>query len=55
MNSELSLKLNQLYEQDFYLWVQKTIQLLENKHFEELDCKNLIEELDSMEKMIKML
>ncbi|CAC5342216.1 MULTISPECIES: DUF29 domain-containing protein [Planktothrix] len=50
MNSELSLKLNQLYEQDFHLWVQQTIQLLESKHFEELDCQNLIEELDSMGK-----
>ncbi|MBE9058663.1 DUF29 domain-containing protein [Sphaerospermopsis sp. LEGE 08334] len=37
-----------LYEQDFYLWLQTTANLLENNKFDELDLKNLIEEINSM-------
>lgn len=37
-----------LYEKDYYLWIDKTISLLENHQFSELDLENLIEEIKSM-------
>lgn len=40
--------LSSLYEQDFYLWIEKTIQLLNAEKFLELDRDHLIEELESM-------
>jgi hypothetical protein len=37
-----------LYDQDFYLWIQTTIQQLQERNLEQLDIENLIEEIDSM-------
>jgi hypothetical protein len=37
-----------LYEKDYYLWIDKTIFLLENYQFSELDLENLIEEIKSI-------
>ncbi len=37
-----------LYEQDFYLWLVETVQLLKTGKFEKLDVENLIEEIESM-------
>ena len=37
-----------LYEQDYYLWLEKTISLLENRQFSELDLENLIDEIKDM-------
>ncbi|TAF07622.1 MAG: DUF29 domain-containing protein [Nostocales cyanobacterium] len=37
-----------LYDQDFYLWLQTTANLLESNKFDELDIENLIEEINSM-------
>lgn len=37
-----------LYEQDFYLWLEKTANLLKEERFEELDLTNLVEEIESM-------
>jgi hypothetical protein len=39
-----------LYEQDYYLWLEKTISLLENRQFFDLDLENLIEEISDMGK-----
>lgn len=39
-----------LYEQDFYSWIQTTLQLLQERKFDQLDLENLIEEIDSMGK-----
>ncbi|TRV49684.1 MAG: DUF29 domain-containing protein [Microcystis panniformis Mp_MB_F_20051200_S9] len=39
-----------LYEQDYYLWIEKTRSLLENHQFSELDLDNLIEEISDMGK-----
>ena len=39
-----------LYEKDYYLWLEKTISLLENHQFSELDLDNLIEEISAMGK-----
>jgi hypothetical protein len=37
-----------LYEKDYYLWLDKTINLLENNQFSDLDLENLIDEIKSM-------
>jgi hypothetical protein len=37
-----------LYEQDFYLWIQTTAELLKQKNFTQLDLENLIEEIETM-------
>ncbi|MCZ8226354.1 MAG: DUF29 domain-containing protein [Microcystis sp. LE19-84.1B] len=41
---------NDLYEQDYYLWIEETISLLENHQFSDLDLDNLIEEISDMGK-----
>ncbi len=40
--------LTNLYEQDFYLWLKKTAELLHDGRFNELDLGNLIEEIECM-------
>ena len=42
-----------LYEKDYYLWLEKTISLLENHQFYDLDLENLIDEISSMGKSEK--
>ena len=37
-----------LYETDFYAWTQQQADLLKKKCFSEIDCNNVIEELESM-------
>jgi len=37
-----------LYDQDFYLWLETTAQLLKDRRFEEIDRVNLIEEIETM-------
>lgn len=39
---------SQLYEQDFYLWTQTTIELLKQGRLAEIDLENLIEEIAAM-------
>jgi hypothetical protein len=51
MNSKRAIetsKLQDLYEYDYYLWLQKTSRLLKNKDFTNLDLENLIEEIESL-------
>ncbi len=40
--------LSSLYEEDYYLWLQKTYQILENKEINQLDLPNLMEEIFSL-------
>lgn len=40
--------LQSLYDRDFYLWIEKTVNDLKDKRFEDLDLDNLIEEIESM-------
>ncbi len=48
---ELKTKsLKELYEKDFYLWVQENLKLLKNKEFEFVDWENLLEEIEDMAK-----
>jgi hypothetical protein len=42
-----------LYEQDFNLWIEETIQNLQNREFESLDVEHLIEELVDLGKSEK--
>lgn len=37
-----------LYERDYHLWVEKTVQILQDKNFKDLDIPNLIEEISDM-------
>lgn len=49
MSTQSQFHLTQtLYEQDFYLWIQTTAQLLKEQCFEEVDWESLIEEIESM-------
>ncbi|MGA8896403.1 MAG: DUF29 domain-containing protein [Planktothrix agardhii] len=51
MNPQLyQPNLNQLtlYDQDYYLWIEKTVEQLSNNQFQEIDLQNLIAELESM-------
>jgi hypothetical protein len=43
----ITTNLKQLYETDEDLWLEKTIELLKQKQFNQLDLENLIEELIS--------
>jgi hypothetical protein len=42
-----------LYDQDYYLWIMRTIELLNQKKFSELDLTNLVEEIEDMGKSEK--
>jgi Domain of unknown function DUF29. len=35
-----------LYDQDFYLWLQTTINILKEGKFAEVDLENILEELE---------
>ena len=37
-----------LYEQDFDLWIEETINLLKNRQLEQIDYEHLIEEIEDM-------
>ncbi|GCL38663.1 hypothetical protein SR1949_37810 [Sphaerospermopsis reniformis] len=42
-----------LYEQDFYLWIETTAKQLKAGKFAEIDLENLIEEIESMGRIEK--
>jgi Domain of unknown function DUF29. len=44
--------LKELYEQDFYLWVQENLKLLKNKEYDLVDWENLLEEIEDMGKSL---
>ncbi|VXD11219.1 conserved hypothetical protein [Planktothrix serta PCC 8927] len=48
MINSSTTKPNTLYEQDFYLWIQTTVQQLKENKLNEIDIPNLIEEIESM-------
>ena len=37
-----------LYDQDFYAWTQRQVELLRSGRLEELDIENLVEEIESL-------
>jgi len=44
--------LKELYEKDFYLWVQENLKLLKNKELDLVDWENLVEEIEDMGKSL---
>lgn len=42
-----------LYDQDYNLWLQKTIKQLRSRQVENLDCEHLIDELEGMNRSDK--
>jgi len=46
--SQKTQSLKELYEKDFYLWVQETLKLLKNKEYDLVDWENLVEEIEYM-------
>lgn len=53
MVTTIKYDLKQLYEQDFYLWLETNAKLLSEKRFTELDLEHLITEIISMGKSEK--
>jgi hypothetical protein len=47
-NNPSQASLTFLYEQDFQLWIEQTINCLKNAHFDTLDTDHLIEELKDL-------
>jgi hypothetical protein len=37
-----------LYDRDYYLWIEKMVELLHKKNFDAIDLVNLIEEIENM-------
>lgn len=42
------ISIDQLYDSDYQLWLERTVTTLKNKNFENLDLNNLIEEIESL-------
>ncbi len=40
--------LKELYEKDFYLWVQENLRLLKEKRYDLVDWENLLEEIKDL-------
>ncbi len=53
MTTQLSVIKTNLYDQDFYLWIETTVKLLQENKFDQVDLLNLIEELQCMGKSQK--
>ncbi|NJK50143.1 DUF29 domain-containing protein [Candidatus Gracilibacteria bacterium] len=47
------LSFNKLYEQDYCLWLEETAHLLQSRQFQNVDVKNLVEEILDMGKSQK--
>jgi hypothetical protein len=45
ISTETKPKTTNLYEQDFYEWIETTVKLLQEKNYQEIDWENLIEEV----------
>ena len=51
MNPQLyqpNLNKSTLYDQDYYLWIDKTVEQLHHNQLQEIDLENLIDELETM-------
>ena len=55
INIKTKIELKQWYETDENLWLEETIRLLKENCLEELYLENLIEELESLLKQIKII
>ena len=48
LTQPISEKNTQLYDRDFFKWIETTANLLRSQRFGEIDLENLIEEIESM-------
>ncbi|MCU0548879.1 MAG: DUF29 domain-containing protein [Leptolyngbya sp. Prado105] len=48
MNTELKVSQSELYETDYYLWLQDTIEKLKEQNYEQVDWVNLLDEIEDM-------
>lgn len=48
MESFKNAFMTSIYEQDYYLWLEKTARLLRDGRLSELDIPNLIEEIEDL-------
>ena len=45
--------LKELYEKDFYLWMQENLRLLKNREYGLVDWENLLEEIEDIGKSLR--
>ncbi|MGP1385423.1 MAG: DUF29 domain-containing protein [Thainema sp.] len=48
MQPEVYVKSASLYDTDFQLWIEQTVEQLRDRNFSQLDLENLIEEIESL-------
>lgn len=48
MQPEVNVKSSSLYDTDFQLWIEQTVEQLRGRNFSQLDLENLIEEIESL-------
>lgn len=53
MTANLKIALASLYDVDYQLWLDKTVEKLRAKDFSDLDLENLVEEIESLGKRDK--
>jgi hypothetical protein len=46
--TQLGLKLEQIYEEDYILWLERTAKYLRNRNIEQLDWEHLVEEIEAL-------
>lgn len=50
MNTELKVSQSNLYEADYYLWIQDTLEKLKHHNYSQVDWENLLDEIEDMGK-----
>ncbi|HTL89449.1 MAG TPA: DUF29 domain-containing protein [Leptolyngbya sp.] len=48
MNTELKVSQSELYETDYYLWIQNTLEKLKHQNYAQVDWENLLDEIEDM-------
>jgi hypothetical protein len=48
MNTELKISQSDLYEADYYLWIQDTLEKLKHQDYSQVDWENLLDEIEDM-------
>jgi len=48
MNTELKIGQLDLYEADYYLWIQETLEKLKHQNYSQVDWENLLDEIEDM-------
>lgn len=51
--TQVGQSVEKLYEEDYALWVEKTVQQLENREIEYLDWEHLVEEIEDLGRELK--